>query len=759
MNPQTWPLNESHFSCEHPLILNYVLHDLWGSQAFVGSDYPATHSTSGILQGEDQEMPTQTGFFAGGNGTQRPDRQHVRVLHRQPGRPDAGLWDPACTSDSSHVGGLPNGFQGGNAAAARRLPTRPGRRLHAQRRRVERRRCRSRCSTSRWRGSSTRSSASACSAATRSITASCTNPGGVGGRPHRHRAAAARRRRPARHEVRRRGDRREVLRGGRDAAQERRQRAAADGIRPRRRHPRHRRRARTTPSPTRPTRPRRASSTATRSTRWSSCKEFSGKPERVHVRARPTTRPAHPVPCTVTTRVADRRAPAALRRACSAGSGLQRASGPPSRRSRTTASTRPSTTRPPRRPASSPAARRTRGAAGSTCRRPTRTSGRCSTTLPNANVTFDFDNDASPATGAPVTHTRANAPNVYGATTPGTPTNAGYTQALLTNQVCSTGTTATTCAVQPTVGWHAVRDHVRRERDRDAGRASASRSRASRATMADAAAAAAGKSKALVFVNTGVGTSNRPPRRPARRTTATPSRPSTAMSAANVDLINAVAAANPNTIVVINNDNPVDTSWIGNAKSVLDMWFAGQEGGTSTARHPARPRQPERPHGADVAGQPHRHDLGLQRAGRRAVSGLAPPASTSERLNGNARLRRHAATRARSRARPPAARSSPRASTRGYRYFDKLGITPQFPFGYGLSYTSFAFSGLRVAPTTDGGAGRDVHAQEHRLARGRRRGAGLRRAAERRACGHPVRRPLARAVRPRRAGRRASRRR
>ena len=68
-------------SCEHPLALTYVLHDLWGSQALVGSDYPATHSTSGIMQGEDQEMPTQNGFFAGGNGTQRPDRQHVRVLH------------------------------------------------------------------------------------------------------------------------------------------------------------------------------------------------------------------------------------------------------------------------------------------------------------------------------------------------------------------------------------------------------------------------------------------------------------------------------------------------------------------------------------------------------------------------------------------------------------------------------------------------------------------------------------------------------
>src|SRR4051812_18192525 len=62
--PPTWNLSESHFACENPTILNYVLRNLWHSQAFVGSDYPATHSTSGILQGEDQEMPTQNGFFS-----------------------------------------------------------------------------------------------------------------------------------------------------------------------------------------------------------------------------------------------------------------------------------------------------------------------------------------------------------------------------------------------------------------------------------------------------------------------------------------------------------------------------------------------------------------------------------------------------------------------------------------------------------------------------------------------------------------------
>ena len=121
-NPQTWPLDESHFSCEQPLSLTEVLHNTWGSQAFVGSDYPATHSTSAILQGEDQEMPTQNGFFAGGNGTNDPSGSTCAYFTDNPGGFTAGLWDPNCTSNSSRVGGLPNGFQGGSTAAGCAAP-------------------------------------------------------------------------------------------------------------------------------------------------------------------------------------------------------------------------------------------------------------------------------------------------------------------------------------------------------------------------------------------------------------------------------------------------------------------------------------------------------------------------------------------------------------------------------------------------------------------------------------------------------------
>jgi hypothetical protein len=205
-----------------------------------------------------------------------------------------------------------------------------------------------------------------------------------------------------------------------------------------------------------------------------------------------------------------------------------------------------------------------------------------------------------------------------------------------------------------------------------------------------------------VFVNTGAGTSS---------TAASPAGTPydghtisavTAMAQSQVDLVNAVATANPNTIVVINNDNPIDTNpWIGNAKAVLDMWFAGQEGGTSTARVLLGQANPS---GHTALTWPLNRTDTIWGYNEPA-NGLYPGSTAGqhlERLNGNAGC---AGTGNPGSLACPAADGTNESEGiyTGYRYYDKLGIPVRFPFGFGLSYTSFAFSGLSVVPTTDGG--------------------------------------------------------
>jgi len=133
-------------------------------------------------------------------------------------------------------------------------------------------------------------------------------------------------------------------------------------------------------------------------------------------------------------------------------------------------------------------------------------------------------------------------------------------------------------------------------------------------------------------------------------------------------LISAVAAANPNTVVVLNTGSAVTMPWLAKVKGVIEAWYPGQDDGNEIA--------------AVLFGD-------TNPAGKLPVTfprSLAQvPASTAARwpgVNGKVRYSEGVLV--------------------GYRWYATKGITPLFPFGYGLSYTSFAFSNLAVRPGRDG---------------------------------------------------------
>ena len=127
------------------------------------------------------------------------------------------------------------------------------------------------------------------------------------------------------------------------------------------------------------------------------------------------------------------------------------------------------------------------------------------------------------------------------------------------------------------------------------------------------------------------------------------------------ELIERVAKANRNTIVVLNVGSPVEMPWIDKVPAVLQLWYNSQEQGNALA---------------DVL------------FGDVNPSGKLPT-TFPVRLQDN-----------------PAFINYPGENGRvrygegifvGYRYYDKKEVTPLFPFGHGLSYTTFKYSNLRLS--------------------------------------------------------------
>jgi beta-glucosidase len=148
-------------------------------------------------------------------------------------------------------------------------------------------------------------------------------------------------------------------------------------------------------------------------------------------------------------------------------------------------------------------------------------------------------------------------------------------------------------------------------------------------------------------------------------------RPSLSLPSAQDELISAVAAVNPHTVVVINAGAPVAMPWLGKVAAVVDAWYPGQTSGTALA--------------SVLFGQT---DPGGHLPVTFPGSLSQVPASTTAQFPGNGSEVLYS-----------------EGVDVGYRWYDAKDETPLFPFGYGLSYTTFAFSGLRVsrAPVTGTG--------------------------------------------------------
>ncbi|HWO11542.1 MAG TPA: glycoside hydrolase family 3 C-terminal domain-containing protein [Polyangiaceae bacterium] len=137
-------------------------------------------------------------------------------------------------------------------------------------------------------------------------------------------------------------------------------------------------------------------------------------------------------------------------------------------------------------------------------------------------------------------------------------------------------------------------------------------------------------------------------------------------------LIETVAGAQPNTGVVLMNGSAVSMPWAGGVRAILEAWLAGQAGGEALAD---------------------------------AIIGRINP---SGKLSETFPLRLEDT--------PafldfPGREGEARYGERvfiGYRYYERRRITPLFPFGHGLSYTSFKYSDLELVPAGAADAERGV---------------------------------------------------
>ena len=144
-------------------------------------------------------------------------------------------------------------------------------------------------------------------------------------------------------------------------------------------------------------------------------------------------------------------------------------------------------------------------------------------------------------------------------------------------------------------------------------------------------------------------------------------------------LVTAVASANPHTIVVMENGGPKVMPWLANVSAVLEAWYPGQKGGQAIANILFGSVNPS-------GKLPITFPASVDDLPRPVIPIPDPPTSTA----------------------PFNVDYTIDGFNVGYKWYDTQGYTPLFPFGFGVSYTTFTISNVQLTPNSSPATGFQV---------------------------------------------------
>jgi beta-glucosidase len=147
-------------------------------------------------------------------------------------------------------------------------------------------------------------------------------------------------------------------------------------------------------------------------------------------------------------------------------------------------------------------------------------------------------------------------------------------------------------------------------------------------------------------------------------------------------LVPRIVVANPNTVVVLKTQGSVLMPWLPQARALIEAWYPGQSDGDVVADALFGVTNPSGKLPVTFGRTAHEaaYQTQAQYPGTREDNGLGGGTNGTE-PNGSPQLVTH----------------YDENLIMGYRWYEAMHVKPVFPFGYGLSYTTFAYSNLSLA--------------------------------------------------------------